>query len=65
MAVPKRKTSKQRKRLRRTHKKLTVPGMVQCSNCGEYVKPHHVCANCGFYDGRDVFADKNAEEADA
>ena len=28
MAVPKRKTSKQRKRKRRTHYKLEVPGMV-------------------------------------
>lgn len=30
MAVPARKTSKTRKRLRRTHYKLSVPGMSAC-----------------------------------
>ena len=35
MAVPARKTSKTRKRLRRTHYKLSVPGMSACPNCGE------------------------------
>ena len=35
MAVPKRRTSKKVKNQRRTHKKLHVPGMVECSNCGE------------------------------
>ena len=34
MAVPARKTSKTRKRLRRTHYKLSVPGMSACPNCG-------------------------------
>ncbi|RCK10899.1 50S ribosomal protein L32 [Bacillus licheniformis] len=30
MAVPFRRTSKTKKRLRRTHFKLQVPGMVEC-----------------------------------
>lgn len=54
MAVPKRKTSKQRKNKRRTHYKLEVPGMVACPNCGEYRKSHHICPSCDFYDGEDV-----------
>ncbi|EFG48869.1 large subunit ribosomal protein L32 [Aerococcus sp. 150760007-1] len=61
MAVPKRKTSKQRKNKRRTHYKLEVPGMNACPNCGELRKSHHVCANCGFYDGKDVMTDAAAE----
>jgi large subunit ribosomal protein L32 len=61
MAVPKRKTSKQRKNKRRTHYKLEVPGMNACPNCGELRKSHHVCANCGFYDGKDVMTDPAAE----
>lgn len=61
MAVPKRKTSKQRKNKRRTHYKLEVPGMNACPNCGELRKSHHVCSNCGFYDGKDVMADSAAE----
>ncbi len=47
MAVPARKTSKTRKRLRRTHYKLSVPGMSACPNCGELRKSHHVCPKCG------------------
>ncbi|MDQ0159196.1 large subunit ribosomal protein L32 [Alkalibacillus flavidus] len=54
MAVPKRKTSSKVKRQRRTHKKLHLPGMVECQNCGEYAKPHHVCAECGHYNGKEV-----------
>ncbi|MBA2174280.1 50S ribosomal protein L32 [Halobacillus locisalis] len=54
MAVPKRKTSKKVKNQRRTHKKLHVPGMVKCDNCGEYSKPHHVCKSCGQYNGKQV-----------
>lgn len=56
MAVPKRKTSKARKRKRRTHYKLAVPGMVACANCGELRKSHHVCSACGYYDGKEVVA---------
>ena len=54
MAVPKSRTSKKVKNQRRTHKKLHVPGMVECQNCGELTKPHHVCKNCGQYKERQV-----------
>ena len=54
MAVPARKTSKTRKRLRRTHYKLTAPGMSTCPNCGELRKSHHVCSNCGYYGDKEV-----------
>ena len=36
MAVPARKTSKTRKRNRRGHIKLTVPGLAPCPSCGYY-----------------------------
>ena len=26
----------------------------ECPNCGELKRPHHVCAACGYYDGREV-----------
>lgn len=54
MAVPKRRTSKKVKNQRRTHKKLQVPGLIECSNCGELTKPHYVCKSCGHYDGEEV-----------
>lgn len=54
MAVPFRRTSKTKKRKRRTHYKLEVPGMTECPNCGEYKLSHRVCPECGHYDGKDV-----------
>jgi len=47
MAVPARRTSKTAKRKRRTHFKISVPGMVECSNCGEMKLSHRVCKACG------------------
>lgn len=54
MAVPKRRTSKTRKNKRRTHFKLSVPGMTECPNCSEYKLSHRVCKNCGSYNGEEV-----------
>ncbi|MCL6453008.1 MAG: 50S ribosomal protein L32 [Alicyclobacillus sp.] len=54
MAVPQHRTSKTRKRLRRTHFKLQLPGMIECPQCGEYKLAHRVCKNCGSYKGRTV-----------
>jgi len=56
MAHPKSKISKQRKRKRRTHKKLTVPNVVNCQNCGSPVLYHRVCGECGFYRGKEAIA---------
>ena len=49
MAVPFRKVSKTRRDMRRTHYKITANGLVECSNCGEMIRPHRACKNCGFY----------------
>ena len=54
MAVPARKTSEAKKAKRRTHYKLTINGLSECTNCGEMRKNHHVCSNCGHYNGKDV-----------
>jgi large subunit ribosomal protein L32 len=58
MAVPKRRVSKMKKGLRRSHLALNVPGMVTCSNCGELTLSHRVCPSCGFYKGKQVVAPK-------
>ncbi|MSE08716.1 50S ribosomal protein L32 [Lactobacillus salivarius] len=47
-----------RKRLRRTHYKLQVPGMSACPNCGELRKAHHVCPSCGYYGDKEVVKTK-------
>ncbi len=54
MAVPFRRTSKTRKRKRRTHFKLSVPGMVECPQCHEMKLSHRVCKSCGHYKDREV-----------
>ena len=54
MALPKRKTSKSRRDKRRAHQKVSAPALSTCPECGEAVKPHHVCPSCGSYKGRNV-----------
>ncbi|MFP4015962.1 MAG: 50S ribosomal protein L32 [Halanaerobiales bacterium] len=54
MAVPKRKTSKSRKRKRRTHWKLNTPNLAECPQCHELKLPHRVCPACGHYKGEEV-----------
>jgi large subunit ribosomal protein L32 len=54
MAVPKKKTSKSRRNMRRSHHALASPARVECPNCGELKRPHHVCGHCGHYREREV-----------
>lgn len=54
MAVPKKKTSISRRNMRRAHDALASLAYVECPNCGELKRPHHVCGACGYYDGREV-----------
>lgn len=56
MAVPKRKMSKARRDSRRANWKLEKPGFVSCPQCHEPVMPHHVCMECGYYDGKAVIS---------
>jgi large subunit ribosomal protein L32 len=49
MAVPKKRTSKQRKRKRRTHYKAEPVTVNGCSKCGDPKVPHRICPSCGHY----------------
>jgi len=53
-ALPKRKHSKARSAKRRSHLALKEPGLVKCTNCKHMMRPHNVCTNCGFYNGKEV-----------
>jgi large subunit ribosomal protein L32 len=57
-AVPKRRGPHSRKGQRRQHDTLTTGSIVLCSHCRRPHRPHHVCPNCGFYDGREVIPDE-------
>ncbi|MGH7586629.1 MAG: 50S ribosomal protein L32 [Gemmatimonadales bacterium] len=53
MAVPKRKLSKSRKRLRRGGQvRNTTMATQACPRCGSPKLPHRVCADCGYYRGQ-------------
>jgi len=60
MAVPKRRISKQRKRLRNTAKGAPVTALQKCPQCQAIKRPHHVCGECGYYGGKQRVAAKGA-----
>jgi large subunit ribosomal protein L32 len=60
MAVPKKKISTSKRDSRRSHDALTVTNTVECSNCGEPKRPHHVCAECGHYGEREMVEPRSA-----
>ncbi|MBD3948699.1 50S ribosomal protein L32 [Tuanshanicoccus lijuaniae] len=57
MAVPKRKTSKAKKRSRRTHKGLSVPNISFDRTTGQWKVPHRI-AEDGTYNGKNVMSDE-------
>jgi len=57
MAVPKKKTSKSKRDMRRAHHALDKVNVVEDKTTGELKRPHHVSAD-GYYNGRQVTTDK-------
>ena len=56
MAVPKRKTSKCKKRMRTASHKVELTASKPCPNCGAKHLSHRVCSACGYYRGRQVIS---------
>lgn len=57
MAVPKKRMSNSRTAMRRAQwDKMTAPTVSHCATCGESVRPHRICGNCGHYAGREIIA---------
>jgi large subunit ribosomal protein L32 len=55
VAVPKRRTTRSKRNMRRAnHDKVVPVQLVACANCGEPRVPHRVCGACGFYNGKAV-----------
>ena len=54
MAVPKRKTSISKKRIRRSHHKLSSVNIVEDKKSGEYKLSHHIDVKSGFYNGKKI-----------
>ena len=51
MAVPKRKTSISKKKMRRSHHRISLTNIVEDKKSGEYKLPHHVDLKSGYYNG--------------
>ncbi|MEW5700642.1 MAG: 50S ribosomal protein L32 [Candidatus Zixiibacteriota bacterium] len=54
MPLPKRRHSHTRGAKRRTHWKLQAPELSVCPQCSSLRRPHHVCPQCGFYNGQEI-----------
>lgn len=54
MAVPKKRKSHSRVRMRRSHDALRPLQLSACPRCGTSRRPHTVCDTCGHYRDRAV-----------
>ena len=63
MAQPKRRWSKARTHKKRATWKKEKPTLSTCPRCHEPIMPHRVCKNCGYYDGNEIVAKKETENA--
>lgn len=59
MAVPKKKTTRGKRGLRRSHHALSAPSYREDPNTGELSRPHHIDLNTGEYKGRKVIEVKD------
>ena len=59
MAVPKKKTSKSKRNMRRSHHALTPENWVEDTHTGESKRRHHIDLKSGMYKGRQVLAEQD------
>ena len=66
MAVPKKKTSKSKRNMRRAHDSVRSINVVVDATTGEYKLPHHISLSDGMYNGRQVIEQpEETEEEEA
>ena len=58
MAVPKKKKTRSRRNMRRSHLALKAPTYVEDKSSGELRRPHHVDLVTGMYRGRQILEPK-------
>ncbi len=65
MSVPAKRLSRSKGRRRRSQQGKSNLQLGKCPNCGNPVRPHRVCKNCGFYKGKEIikisFPKKNSK----
>ena len=62
MAVPKKKTSKSKRNMRRSHDALSKINVVIDKDTGEYRLPHHVDFSSGSYNKKQIIVAKEENE---
>ncbi len=50
---------------RRSHHALKQVNLTTCAHCGAQHRPHHMCLECGYYNGRQVLDLEQAKAARA
>jgi large subunit ribosomal protein L32 len=64
MAVPKKKTSKSKRDMRRSHHAIARVNVIVDKESGEYRLPHHMSLKDGTYNDRKVIVKTVTEEDD-
>jgi len=54
MAVPKRRVSKSKQKLRRSANRWRAPKFKSCPECSTRIPSHIACPSCGYYRDRQV-----------
>ena len=61
MAVPKRKTSKSKRNMRRSHDSLKVVNIIEDQDSGEPRLSHQLDLSTGIYNGRQIIQKKESK----
>ena len=61
MAVPKRKTSKSKKNLRRSHDSIQLINIIEDKNSGEPRLSHTIDLSTGMYNGKQIIKKKESK----
>ncbi len=62
MAVPKKKTSKSKRNMRRSHDALDKRNIIEDKDSGERRLPHQLDKSTGMYNGRQIIVKKVAAD---
>ena len=63
MAVPKRKTSKSKRNMRRSHNSIQPINIIEDKESGEPRLSHRIDLSTGMYNGKQVIVKKTSEES--
>tara|TARA_B100000029_G_scaffold151427_1_gene146539 strand:+ start:3825 stop:4025 length:201 start_codon:yes stop_codon:yes gene_type:complete len=63
MAVPKRKTSKSKRNMRRSHDKIDLLNIIEDKESGEPRISHRIDLSTGMYKGKQIIKRKESKES--